>query len=117
MDNNKKLVFLKWSNGTENLQSKRNINNHNNDNNVINDALQENNNEQIHHIDLETMPNYVPDGFTKQSNKREGQNEQLSMRGFMIQKSINPFLDSSKYLQHLDAEDNFLRPRDSNLGS
>lgn len=53
-------------------------------------------------------------GFVKKNNKRDGQNERLSSRHMMIQKGVSPFIDPSDYVKHLDAETEYLRPRDSN---
>lgn len=54
--------------------------------------------------------------FTQRSKHREEQNEKLSTRSMVIQKNINPFVTEGTYVEHLDAEDSFLRPRDSNYG-
>lgn len=50
----------------------------------------------------------------KKTNKREQQNEKFNSRHMMIQKGLNPFINSNNYVEHLDTESNFLRPRDSN---
>lgn len=57
--------------------------------------------------------NDVPRGFIQKEKKLNGQNEKLSSRHMMIQKNINPFLERN-YLQDLNTEDEFLRPRNSN---
>ena len=56
----------------------------------------------------------VEPGFIHKQNKLDGQNEKLSSRHMIVQKGINPFVDTSNYLDHLDMETSFLRPRDSN---
>lgn len=52
--------------------------------------------------------------YTRKSTKREEQNSKLSERTLMIQKSVNPFMDSKNYVDDLNKEDEFLRPKDSN---
>jgi hypothetical protein len=113
----KKLLFLKWTNNTipdRTIRTKDNKLNNDNDNDIIEHVLKENldNNFNDKQIDFDRL---VPEGFIKQNTKRDGQNEKLLSRGMMIQKNINPFLDTSKYINHLDAEENFLRPKDSNF--
>jgi hypothetical protein len=53
-------------------------------------------------------------GFVKKNNKRDGQNEKLSSRHMMIQKGVRPFIDPNDYVKHLETENDFLRPKDSN---
>ncbi len=53
-------------------------------------------------------------GFVKKNNKREGQNEKLSSRHMMIQKGVSPFINPNDYVKHLETENDFLRPKDSN---
>lgn len=62
----------------------------------------------------ETDMGVIPQGFIRQNNRRDGQNEKLHDRGLNIQKSFNPFLTGGDYVQHLNTETEFLRPRDSN---
>jgi len=47
--------------------------------------------------------------------KREKHSDNLSNRIPMCQASVNPFVSGS-YLEHLDHEASFLRPRNSNYG-
>jgi hypothetical protein len=61
-------------------------------------------------IDSELL--YNTKMVTKQ--KLSGQNEKLSQRDFMVQTSINPFINND-YLQHLDDQDSFLKPKNSNF--
>ena len=89
---------LKWTNGTKCERSYKKSE-------VVNVAL-EDNPELI-------LQSIVPDGFTRTTNKREGQNEKLLDRGMMIQKSINPFLNNKNYISHINDEAEFLRPKNS----
>jgi hypothetical protein len=52
--------------------------------------------------------------FTQRTKHREEQNEKLSNRHMVIQKNINPFVTNGNYIDHLNTEDEFLRPKDSN---
>ena len=54
-------------------------------------------------------------GFIHKENKLGGQNEKLSNRHMMVQKGINPFVNTNNYLEHLNNETSFLRPKDSNF--
>ena len=113
-----KYTFTKWSNNTSYERTERKEKREkerNTDNNIVEQALQENLALNDYNNIQTEFDRLVPDGFSKQNNKREGQNEKLLNRGMMIQKSINPFLNTSNYLEHLDAEENFLRPKDSNF--
>ena len=51
----------------------------------------------------------------RKRNDRELHSQRLSERGMMIQKSINPFLSANNYLDDLNIQDQFLRPKDSNI--
>lgn len=53
-------------------------------------------------------------GFVKKNNKRDGQNEKLNSRHMMIQKGVSPFINPNDYVKHLETENDFLRPIDSN---
>lgn len=57
----------------------------------------------------------TPEGFIHKQNKLDGQNEKLSSRHMIVQKGINPFVNTSNYIDHLDMETSFLRPKDSNF--
>ena len=135
MNSTKKVIFnkyrfSKWSNNTKyerTIRQKNKESDNSKNNNIVEHALQENQDRELVtesqiNSDINNYNNIkpefdrlVPDGFIKQNNKREGQNEKLLSRGMMIQKNINPFLDTSHYVKHLDAEENFLRPKDSNF--
>ena len=39
----------------------------------------------------------------------------MSERGMIIQRSINPFLSANNYLDDLEIQSQFLRPKDSNI--
>jgi len=71
---------------------------------------------QVHDtVFMDSIPNNNnSDQFTRKSTKREEQNEKLSSRYMVVQKSVNPFIDSSNYVSDLDTEGTFLRPKDSN---
>lgn len=124
--NSNSYVFLKWTNNTKQEKSirKKNIENMKSKEEIVDLALTEQyqnqtierNERNIDKNDLVTdLDRIIPEGFIKQNTKRDGQNEKLLSRGMMIQKSINPFLDTTNYIKHLDAEDEFLRPKDSNF--
>ena len=51
----------------------------------------------------------------RQQNDRELNCERLSQREMVIQTSINPFLTDHNYLSDLQVQDEFLRPKDSNI--
>ena len=53
--------------------------------------------------------------YTRLSNKRNTHNELLLQRDPIIQTSINPFITRSNYVDDLNTEADFLRPKDSNL--
>ena len=48
------------------------------------------------------------------NDKRAECSERMSKREGVIQRNINPFLKSD-YIKDLENQDNFLRPKDSNL--
>ena len=54
-------------------------------------------------------------GFIHKENKLNGQNEKLSSRHMIVQKGINPFVNTENYVDHLNTETSFLRPKDSNF--
>uniref|UniRef100_A0A6C0KIC1 Uncharacterized protein n=1 Tax=viral metagenome TaxID=1070528 RepID=A0A6C0KIC1_9ZZZZ len=53
------------------------------------------------------------DNFKK--DNRQDSNDRLMNRGMMIQTSINPYLSNNNYLNDVKVQDEFLRPKDSNL--
>jgi len=48
-------------------------------------------------------------------NKREECCERLSNRKWVIQKSINPYLNGNNYINDLTTQNEFLIPKDSNF--
>ncbi len=48
-------------------------------------------------------------------DNRQDSNDRLMNRGMMIQTSINPYLSNNDYLNDVKVQDDFLRPKDSNL--
>jgi len=50
-----------------------------------------------------------------ESNKRQNMNDKLSNRYMVQQTNQNPFLIGSNYVQDLDVQENFLRPKSSHL--
>jgi hypothetical protein len=57
----------------------------------------------------------VPETMTL-SNKREIANEKMNERHMISQISQNPFLAKNTYLEDLDIQENFLKPKNSNFG-
>ena len=51
----------------------------------------------------------------RRQNDRELSSKRLSQREMIIQTSINPFLSNHNYLDDLEVQDEFLRPKDSNI--
>jgi len=51
----------------------------------------------------------------RRQNDRELNSERLSQRHMIIQTSINPFLSDHNYLDDLQVQNDFLRPKDSNI--
>lgn len=103
------LLEWKWSNGEKPKRSTKT-----DKINIVNDV--ENNIElkALTDFDNHTMGSFSQDGFIHKLNKLGGQNEKLSNRHMIVQKGINPFVDTSNYIDHLDMETTFLRPKDSN---
>lgn len=52
-----------------------------------------------------------------QSNKRELANEKMNERYMISQIAQNPFLTKNTYLEDLDTQEAFLKPKNSNFGS
>jgi len=50
------------------------------------------------------------------SNKREIANEKMNERHMISQINQNPFLAKNTYLEDLDIQENFLKPKNSNFG-
>ena len=67
-------------------------------------------------IFINAIPNAAQnDHYTRTSTKREEQNDKLSSRQMVIQKNINPFMETANYIEDLKKEAEFLRPKDSNI--
>ena len=52
-----------------------------------------------------------------QTNKRELANEKMNERYMISQIAQNPFLSQNTYLEDLDPEEAFLKPKNSNFGN
>lgn len=108
----KELFEWKWSTGEPYKKSCRSVQpSKNTDEEIIEQCLETNNFlNSIPHKDMNSTQ-------MKLSNKREEQNAKLNNRELMIQTAINPFMDNTNYVDDLQNEDEFLRPKDSNSGS
>ena len=53
--------------------------------------------------------------YNSPSDKRALCNERIANRYMIIQTSINPFISTENYIDDLDVQDRFLRPKDSNI--
>lgn len=109
MNNETNLIHWIWSKGEQyekSLKGRDKQSNHENIRNINESVILEEQN-QTNNL------NELPQGFIQKEKKLNGQNEKLSSRHMMIQKNINPFLERN-YLQDLNTEDEFLRPRNSN---
>ena len=51
----------------------------------------------------------------RKQNTRELNSARMSQRDMVIQTSINPFLASNDYINDLDIQSQYLRPKDSNI--
>ena len=51
----------------------------------------------------------------QESNKRQNMNDKLSNRYMVQQTSQNPYLVGNNYIQDLDVQESFLRPKSSHL--
>ena len=49
------------------------------------------------------------------NDKRALSNQRISNRYMIIQKSINPYVPTENYIDDLEVQDKFLRPKDSNI--
>ena len=54
-------------------------------------------------------------GFTRAANKRDEFNMKLGHRDQHTQVGQNPFLAGESYIQHLNVQENFLRPQNTNM--
>ena len=90
-----KFIYWKWSNGGILKQSLRETNK--------NAQIQENSQPKQEKIE------------DRRKNDRELNSQRMSERGMIIQRSINPFLSANNYLDDLEVQSQFLRPKDSNI--
>jgi hypothetical protein len=54
------------------------------------------------------------EGYTRRTSKRDEFNQKLGDRDFHTQVGQNPFLAGESYLNHLNIEQQFLRPQNTN---
>lgn len=105
MNRIKEMISWKWSLGESYKKSAR----------IAPEKEQQFDQEVRNTVFMETMVGLSQDEqYTRKSTKRDEQNSKLSERTLMIQKSVNPFMDSKNYVEDLNKEDEFLRPKDSN---
>jgi hypothetical protein len=100
-----RFIFWKWSKGEKYERSDKT------DHPQYQVETQMNNNAQT--IIENALHTPELNGFIKKESKTSGQNEKLSSRHMIVQKSCNPYIDGNNYIQHLDTEASFLRPKDS----
>lgn len=53
--------------------------------------------------------------YNSPSDKRALCNERIANRYMIIQTPVNPFISTENYIDDLDVQDRFLRPKDSNI--
>jgi hypothetical protein len=81
-----------------------------------NKSIKQNYNEEINENNKELINlSNTPEGFIHKQKKLDGQNEKLSNRYMIVQKGMNPFVDTNNYINHIDMETSFLRPINSNF--
>lgn len=103
-------LISKWTKGEEVEKSIRKTNNENNQQiqSIDKGEMFDNNN-------INNSNNNTETGFTRQANKRDSFNEMLSHRDLHTQVGQNPFLAGEHYLQHLNVQENYLRPQNTNV--
>lgn len=108
-------IEWKWSNGEKYEKTARVGNAQKQDNEAIQTCL----NDEVEYYDMNEVIDLskIPKGFIHKENKLNGQNEKLSNRHMIVQKGINPYVNTENYIDHLDMETSFLRPKDSNFSS
>ena len=62
-----------------------------------------------------TRKKCAPKIYQTKDNLRENSNSRLEKREAMVQRNINPFLASNDYAKDVCIQDEFLRPKDSNV--
>ena len=105
MSNNKDLTVksnLKWSDGTIFERSKRKVNEIIKKENKI-----ENKNEMTQ--------NFIPEPqfIFKNTNERDINNDKLASRYMVSQVNSNPFLANNNYINDIEIQENFLKPKNS----
>ena len=107
----------KWTKGESCQKSYKNDQIHNFDNfsEIENSFLKRNvdlvndfNNNHQNNINLSFNKN-------NEWKKKDAHNDKLSSRHMIIQKNINPYLNTNNYIDDLINQDEFLRPIDSNF--
>ena len=105
MSNTKDLTLknnLKWNNGTIFEKSKRTL---------IETIKKENKNENNNEIIENSIPN--PQFFFKNTNERDINNDKLASRYMVSQVNFNPFLANNNYINDIEIQENFLKPKNS----
>jgi hypothetical protein len=102
-------LISKWTKGEEVEKSIRKTNNENNQ------EKQSINKTEMFDNNINNNNNNSETGFTRQANKRDSFNEMLSHRDLHTQVGQNPFLAGEHYLQHLNVQENYLRPQNTNV--
>ena len=117
------VIFLKWSPSIKDQfyeKSKLKDKHKAIGNNVMETILQEghmfiNNETTRANMFKSSHEIYADDGFSNTGTKREHNFERMNQREMVVQTSLNPFL-SSNYLEDLQVQENFLTPKNSNMG-
>lgn len=100
-------LISKWTKGEEVEKSIRKTNNE------TKQEIQNINKGEM--FDNKNNNNNSETGFTRQTNKRDSFNEMLSHRDLHTQVGQNPFLAGEHYLEHLNVQENYLRPQNTNV--
>jgi len=71
---------------------------------------------EISHLSQQNQQNqgFGVEGYTRKTSKRDEFNQKLGDRDFHTQVGQNPFLAGESYLNHLNIEQQFLRPQNTN---
>jgi len=104
-----KIFEWKWSTGETYKKSSRRMKEPNKGGDAVVEQCLETN------IFLNSIPHKdVHSEQTQLSNKREEQNAKLNDRELIAQTTVNPFMNNANYIDDLQKEHDFLRPKDSN---
>lgn len=118
------LYKLSWTNGEKYERTKRIFNGENKNSNeydiknmvmnnrIDNDIYNKNCIDTLYNSNIKDDNNFLD--VNEKQNKREMHNEKLSSRDMLIQSNTNPFFKNTNYIDHLNMEEQFLRPQDSN---